>query len=399
MACTTGSRVGLLTARPASGAIASQPAGLLRMGLLARVYVVRTDASEGVRETLAQHVRQMAVTPLRYAGALCHSVATGRCSTFGAAVRIAAWARRDDVAHLHACDEESNVVAQWAAGFFGIGFSLTLPARLPAPSRPGRLVHQLRSARFVVSASSAGVQAAAALAPDIDVRRAYPGVDYRGFSPRLRRPSVRVPLVLAVATRGSAEGIGRVIGACQRMASLGHEVRCDIVCAEADTAIARARLDQADLHASVRILGPLNPELLADRLARAALYLQVPQSADGGSATDIPVAMLQAMAIGAPVMAEDSPVHAECIRHADSGWLVPVADAQALARALLHILTTPRLGEQLGKQARERVLERFDEELNLRDVKSWLEQAASCEPPTRRRTLRLHRQSQGLHRA
>lgn len=394
---TIGRRVGLLSAEPSRGA--GLATALLHTGLLACIYAVRRAEGEQGHPALAQHLHQALTTPLRYLVAAGQALATRRGPAFLAAVRIAAECRSDRVAHLHACDEASSEVAQWVAGFVGIGFSVTLPARLSPTAQKAPLSRRLCAARFVLAASDAGVRAAAAFAPRAELRRAYPGVDYRHFSPRLRRPAARIPLVLAVGSTGDGEGLALVVEACRRLVQQGVELRCDIVCDHADTARTEAGVDEAKLNDRVRVLGPVSASHLADRLARATFYVQAPRGAGIDATIDIPAELLQAMAMGLPVLAERTPLWAECIVHGDSGWLFTAGDAAALAHGLQHLLSTARLGEQLGKQARARVLEQFDSEVNLRNVRVWLEQAHCSAPVSALQSTRRPLQAQGLHRA
>lgn len=393
-------RIGLLMAAPARGAGAGLAAGLLESGLLTCVYVLPRDAPRDPADAPALHLRQAAQAPLRYLGALCRALAAGDWPAFGAAVRIAQQIQRDAVVHLHACDEASLALAETAAGMSGIGFSMALPARLPPPAASERLAPTLTAAQFVVAASDTGVRAASALAPRARLRRAYPSVDYRQSSPRLRRTSGQVPLLLAVAQEAAGEGIDRVVEACRQLVAQGHPIRCDIVCTAADRAPAQARVDRAQLSDAVRVLGPVSPGHLEDRLARAAIYLQVPSTdVEGGTDIQFPASLLQAMAMALPVLAEQSMLLAECIVHGRTGWLIPAGDVAALARALAHLLTTARLGEQLGAQARAGVLERFDAEINQRSVRAWLEQAASTHRLSSRAGAAQCRQKRDLHHA
>ncbi len=391
-------RIGLVMAAPARGAGADMAAGLLESGLLTCVYVVRQGALGDRASAVALHLRQAAQTPLRYLGALCRALTTGNWPRFRAAVRVAQQSQNDGVVHLHACDEVSLAVAETAAGMSGIGFSMELPARFPTASR--RLEATLTAAQFVLAASDTGVHAASALAPRARLRRAYPSVDYRQASPRLRRPSGQVPLLLAVAQDAAGAGIDRVVEACRRLVAEGQPIRCDIICATADRGAAQAQVDRAELGDVVRVLGPVNPGQFEDRLARTALYLQVASTGtDGGTDVSFPAPLLQAMSMGLPVIAERSLLLAECIDHGRSGWLVPAGDVAALVQALEHLLTKPRLGEQLGALAREGVLERFDAELNLRSIRVWLEQAASSHRLSRRAGAALRRKETELHHA
>lgn len=397
LSTSTRRRVGLLTHRPASGAGADLAAGLLRAGLCARDYTAWPGPEQHTGHELSKHAQQALRTPLRYLGALGHAVIRGQGPAFRAAVDIAAQGRRDGITHLHACDESSADAAAWAAGFLGVGFSFWLPARLAPPAQAALLSRRLRTASFAFGTSNSDVHAAQALVPGAVLHRVYPGVDHRHFSPRLRRPTARVPLVLAVA--GDGEDVEHVVEACRRLVEQGVDLRCDIVCDRDAAARAQGRVEQQQLQHAVRILGPVSASRLEDRLARAALYLQTPRHEDARLvAGGMPPELLQAMAIGLPVLAQRSPLLEECVRHGESGWLFAGFDAEALADALHHLLSTPRLGEQLGKQARRRALECFDAEVNLRSAKAWLEQTACREEVRGRRGgLTWHRAEEVHH--
>ena len=64
-----------------------------------------------------------------------------------------------------------------------------------------------------------------------------------------------------------------------------------------------------------------------------------------------PVTILEAMASGLPVIASAVGGVPEMIRHGETGWLVPRADAQALADAMDRLVDDPGLRERIGRQA------------------------------------------------
>ena len=66
--------------------------------------------------------------------------------------------------------------------------------------------------------------------------------------------------------------------------------------------------------------------------------------------------VLEAMATGLPVVATPVGGTPEIISHGVQGYLVPVADAAALAEALLKLLRDPAAGAEMGRRGRELVL-------------------------------------------
>ena len=70
-------------------------------------------------------------------------------------------------------------------------------------------------------------------------------------------------------------------------------------------------------------------------------------------------ALLEAGACGVPVVAVKAGGTPEVFQHGRSGLLVPVGDANAMARAALRALRDPALAQRLGHAARRRILNRF----------------------------------------
>jgi glycosyltransferase involved in cell wall biosynthesis len=69
--------------------------------------------------------------------------------------------------------------------------------------------------------------------------------------------------------------------------------------------------------------------------------------------------ILEAMAMGKPVVATDLGGPRELVEEGRSGFLVPPSDPKAVARRLNEILQNPRLRREMGRRARRIVEERF----------------------------------------
>jgi glycosyltransferase involved in cell wall biosynthesis len=69
-----------------------------------------------------------------------------------------------------------------------------------------------------------------------------------------------------------------------------------------------------------------------------------------------PVALIEAMAAGVPVLSTDVGGVGDLIRHGQTGWLVPPGDPPALAQAIRTLLAQPDLRQRLAVAARPVVL-------------------------------------------
>jgi L-malate glycosyltransferase len=82
----------------------------------------------------------------------------------------------------------------------------------------------------------------------------------------------------------------------------------------------------------------------------------------------IPMALLEAMALGKPVVATAVGGVPEVVADHTTGVLVPPRDAQALSEACLELVREPRWAETIGARARHLVEEAFSHEQSSREL-------------------------------
>jgi N-acetyl-alpha-D-glucosaminyl L-malate synthase BshA len=105
---------------------------------------------------------------------------------------------------------------------------------------------------------------------------------------------------------------------------------------------------------SITFLGslPLNEEVLVG----ADLFLLPSESESFG------LAALEAMACHVPVIASDVGGLPEVVAHGETGYLFPVGDVDSMAEAAIRILQDDELRARLGRAARKRSVEHFDQD-------------------------------------
>jgi len=87
----------------------------------------------------------------------------------------------------------------------------------------------------------------------------------------------------------------------------------------------------------------------------AAMDIFALSSVDEG----LPLAALEAMSVGLPIVATDVGGIPEAVGHGLNGFLIPPRSPQQMAIALLKLIHDPELREKLSIQARKRAVERF----------------------------------------
>ncbi len=106
----------------------------------------------------------------------------------------------------------------------------------------------------------------------------------------------------------------------------------------------------------------------APRIAAALdVYVQ-PSEVEG-----LPIALLEAMALGRPVVATSVGGTPEVIRHPDQGVLVPSRDPHAIASSVLELLHDPARRSRMGERAAERARE-FDIRTAVRRMEAVYEE-------------------------
>lgn len=97
-----------------------------------------------------------------------------------------------------------------------------------------------------------------------------------------------------------------------------------------------------------------------------------------GDETSVPIAILEAMAAGIPVVADATPGARQAISEAQTGLLVPPRDRAARGRATQRLLEDAGLRTRLGKAARERVAEEFSAERMTADYAQCYREATGA---------------------
>lgn len=113
----------------------------------------------------------------------------------------------------------------------------------------------------------------------------------------------------------------------------------------------RDRIEARGLSSRVLLAGSFDD--VTEFLAAADLFIL-----PGGSRRS-PLALLEAMGAGLPIVAADLSDHRESAAHDCEALLVPAGDVEALSAAIFRLLDDPELASRLGTAARTRAAEEF----------------------------------------
>lgn len=190
------------------------------------------------------------------------------------------------------------------------------------------------------------------------------GVDLEHF--RMEAPVTTPPTFILVARLYAEKGVREYVGAARAVRARHPEARCLLVGAP-DTnpsAISESEIRSWVAEGCVEWLGEVKdvrPHL------RSSSVLVLPSYREG-----TPRSVLEAMAMGRPVVTTDAPGCRGTIEDGVSGFLVPVKSVEALAAAMERFIKSPDLIGRMGTESRRRAEEQFDVRRVNAEVLSYL---------------------------
>ncbi len=171
-------------------------------------------------------------------------------------------------------------------------------------------------------------------------------------------PNAR-PLLLFIGQLTPRKGYDLIVRALPRVLQQYPATRLQIVSGlnPADRAAMETMARDLGVVEHVDFLGRVDDARLVNLYRSADLYV-TPTRYEGFGLT-----LLEAMAVGCPIVATDIPVVDEIIRHGENGYLVPYDDPAGLAAGIVHLLDDPALRLRLVAGGERTLREQFDEEL------------------------------------
>ena len=322
----------------------------------------------GFMALLLATVRAAFFAPRRFAGALWLATRMGRRSDrplpvhwiyLAEACVLARWLRGSTVSHLHAHFGTNPAEVVMLAGVLtGLPYSFTAHGseETDKPQFIG-LPEKIRRAAFVVAVSSYGRAQLYRWCRESDwakIHVVHCGLD-RSFYEGVTVQPVEAPKLGCVGRLCPEKGQLLLLRALRQLKDAG--LNCELVLAgdgEMRPAI-ESEIDRLDLRGQVRITGWISSESVREEilLARA---LVLPSFAEG-----LPVVLMEAMALGRPVISTYVAGIPELVVEGECGWLSPAGDLDRLVRSIKECLeATPQHLHGMGSVARERAMLRHD---------------------------------------
>jgi len=167
-------------------------------------------------------------------------------------------------------------------------------------------------------------------------------------------------MMLAVGRLDPVKGFETLIDAVALLQERGIELDCRLVGSGPLDPQLRRRAEERGVASRIEFSGAQTQERIRCWMSTATLFVLPSQVAADGNRDGIPVALMEAMASGCPVISTRVSGIPELIQDDEDGMLVEQRDPAALADAIERLLESSALRERLATRARVRIETEFD---------------------------------------
>lgn len=279
------------------------------------------------------------------------------------AFEFAETCRFADIKHVHAhfaCLPSD--IGLTMARLLGVGFSFSAHAWDIYTMERSYLFKKVKQARFVACCTIHGREHLLRMFPDMQADKfvlVRHGLLMEDFIPPPHPIEQDIPTIAGVGRLEAKKGFVHLIRACAILAERGVQFLCCI----AGEGTMRQTLEQEIRHlgldGNVKLMGYLPLNDVRKLLKQACVFIMPSISLPDGDCDGIPNAILEAMAMGTPVIASSTGGIPEVIKDGVNGLIVSPASPRILADKIQELLTNRERRMNIGLAGRQTVFEEF----------------------------------------
>jgi glycosyltransferase involved in cell wall biosynthesis len=205
----------------------------------------------------------------------------------------------------------------------------------------------------------------------------YIGIDLRNFRFREREPEAET--VLFVGRMVEKKGLRYLVEAMQIVARRHPDARLRVI-GTGPLQAQCAALAQ-ELKVAVEFLGPLSSSEVRQELQQAAVFCVPSVTAQTGDSEGLPIVVLEAMAMGVPLVASRHAGISEAVVDDETGILTGEKKPEQIAVGICRFLEDKEFARRCAVAAEKRVRERFDLAVQTRKLEDIYDAVAGSEVP------------------
>ncbi len=265
-------------------------------------------------------------------------------------------------------------IASIASATSGIPWSCSVHARDVFAVPPDKTYRRLHSA--------AGITACSQLAADVVIAAGIPkhqvsvirhGLPLHDYVYDMLHPE---GIIFTACRLELKKGVETLLNAWALLAKREIAFRCVIAGSGSRQEFLKALAKRLGIENSVLFIGWLSPDEIKSRILNASVLALPSRRMPNGDRDGIANVLIEAMALGTPVITTAAGAAGEVITDNVNGIMVPPDSPTALAEALAQTLSpSPRISA-ITKAARHIVEELFDADKNIHEMEKFFERAA-----------------------
>lgn len=327
---------------------------------------------------ILSNLKAMVTKPRTYFGTLFTSLRAtwgsrrffgGILAFYPKSVYLAEEMQKAGITHIHAHFASFPAASAYIIHqFTGIPYSFTAHGS-DLHRDKHMLCEKIADSKFVAAISSYNrdemLKHCKAINPD-KVRIIHCGVDIEAFKANEDKSADKPLTLVCTGTLHEVKGQIYLVEACGKLKQKGIVFECHFVGDGPDEEMLRQKVAELNIEDDVIFHGRVPRSKVIEALSNADVVVTPSVPTNDGRREGIPVALMEAMAFGIPVVASDLSGIPELVDRDESGILVPPGDVDAIASALEKLANDPELRAELGAKGRERIVNDFNQDENAR---------------------------------
>ena len=295
---------------------------------------------------------------------------------FPKAVRMAREMQKSGVQHIHAHFATHPALVAWVIhNLTGISYSVTVHAHDLYVNQT-MLATKMQSASFVITISDFNrtflkKKVGANIEDKTEVVRC--GIEQNIYAKNVNNASDGRFYIKSIGSLQDYKGMRYLIEACALLIKRNIPIHCEIIGEGEMRKELEELIGELGVGDTVLLAGAKTQGEVAEALAKASCYVQPSIITKTGKMEGIPVALMEALASGLPVVASDISGISELVRPEKTGYLVPEKDPLKLADALTYIFEHLDDAKRLAKAGQELVAQEYDLDINSTRVAALFE--------------------------
>ena len=284
--------------------------------------------------------------------------------------------------HLHAhFAHDPALIAHLVHCITNIPFSFTAHARDLYQVPEKVLMDRIRQAKAVITCCRANLDYLTRIAPTQKAKLSlvYHGVNLEEFHPVVDPDTVYIPkppLILSVGRLVEKKGFQDLLQALLLVKARGEPFECAIYGDGPLCKPMRVWIDEHDLASEVTLKGDCTQQELIPVFQNATFFVLTPIQTEDGDRDGIPNVLLEAMAVGLPVITTAVAGIPELVENNQNGLLYQPHDVEGVSAGIIELLQDADKRRQLGSAALQKVAEEFDLTLAARHLKTLFIQSS-----------------------